>query len=691
MKKQILFALLCGQAFAEDITPPQQIDDISVTATKMERATKDVSQSIAVVGKEQLENKNVFNITDAIDNIPGVQISSANGGYDAKLVIRGSGLKAAYGIREIMVLRDGVPMTDPDSFTRLDFIDVQDIERIEISKGPGSIYNANTSGGVVQIISKSVFDDYANRVKLGFGTQGKLNANIRYGFNLNDRDYFAFSLSRRHAKNKWRTHNEFDTTQFSLKYGHIFDNEATLESELAYTESNLEIPPSMNQAEYEEYLRTGQSKGIATPWQHSGRYSKIYFFNTRYKQDVGDFSFKPRFYLTKWEHVHPVTGMINVSEDNYIYGTDLEMNHKHKLFGKEGALVFGLTARQDISNNARKYQYADTRRNGRQMQTLSDRLGAYSGTEDATNTLYGFYVQESLNLSDKLLLDVGARLERLDMSMKGEQLTKYDYRSGRYVAGSGAYDISASYNLFSPKFGVTYRLNDNVNLYGSISRGVQAPTSSEVGANKSASQDNILGVAKSVNYEAGIKARSEKLFFDLGIYLNKTKDEITSRSVNNQTIYQNAGKTTKKGLETSIAYQINDLFSVDAAYAYSHYTYDDYVEGRENYSGNYFKFVPKHMYSLGVDFKHPQGFMVRVETKTWGKYFMDDANTEMYRGHRFVTNLMLGYQHKNHTFRLNANNIFDKKYANVAEKSGYSYTYKAAEPRSIMASYQYEF
>lgn len=691
MKKWMIVLTCCSSAFAENAVTTQ-IEDISVTATKMERATKDVPQSISVVNSTTLENKNIFNVTDAIENIPGVQVSSSNGGYDAKLIIRGAGLKANYGIREIMVLRDGVPMTDPDSFTRLDFIDIQDIDRIEISKGPGSIYNSNTTGGVVQIISKSVFDDYANRVKLGFGTQGKINANARYGFNLNEKDYFAVSLSHRNAENKWRYHNQFDTTQLSLKYGHIFDNAATLESELGYTEANLEIPPSMNKEEYEQYLQSGKSEGRKSPWQHSGRYSKIYFFNTRYKQDWGNFTFKPRIYFTKWEHFHPVTGIVNRSKNNHVFGTDLELNHKHRLFERDGNLVFGLAARQEIGNDSRKYQYADYKsRGGRLVETLSDRPGELSSEGDARNTLYGFYLQESLNVTDSLLLDVGTRFERLKMDMKGNDITKYDYRTGKYKAGDGLYDLNTAYNLFSPKIGVVYKFNDFFNLYASIARGVQAPTSNEISANKTWGSDTALNVAKSINYETGIKARTNKLYLDLGVYLTKTKDEIVSSTINNQNVYQNAGKTTKKGLETSVAYQINDLFSVDAAYAYSDYRYDDYIDGKENYAGNRFKYIPKHMYSLGLDFKHPKGFMARVEGKTWGKYFMDDANTETYSGYRFVTNLMLGYHHKNHTVQLNANNIFNKRYANIAEKNGNNYTYKAAEPRSVMASYKYEF
>ncbi len=134
-----------------------------------------------MVGKEALEEKKMFNVKEALQEIPGVFVDSKNGGFDARLIIRGAGLKATYGIREIMVLRDGVPLTDPDSFTRLDFVDTQDIERIEIAKGPGNLFAAGSSGGAIQIFSKSVFDDSANNLKLGVGTEGTQNYHLRYG------------------------------------------------------------------------------------------------------------------------------------------------------------------------------------------------------------------------------------------------------------------------------------------------------------------------------------------------------------------------------------------------------------------------------------------------------------------------------------------------------------------------------
>lgn len=170
---------------------------MSVTATKFERETKEVPQSVAVVDSEEIEERNVLNVKEAIETIPGVITMSKNNGYDSRLIIRGAGLKARYGIREIMVMRDGVLMTNPDSFTRMDFIDVDDMESVEVFKGPGAIAAANASGGVVFIKSKSVFDTDNNRIKLGYATFDTLNANIKGSFAIDESNYVGVSVSRR--------------------------------------------------------------------------------------------------------------------------------------------------------------------------------------------------------------------------------------------------------------------------------------------------------------------------------------------------------------------------------------------------------------------------------------------------------------------------------------------------------------
>jgi len=335
------------------------LDTLSVTATKIATGTKDVSQSIAVIDEKTIEDKNILNISEAIENIPGVQAESSSNSPSPRLIIRGAGLKARYGVREIMVMKDGVPMTDPDSFTRFDYIDMQDVKSVEVQKGPGSINASNATGGVIQLVTKSVFDEDKNRIKIGVGDDGQKNINLKVRDAINDNNFISATFSKREIDNSWRDNNQFDSTQLSIKHGYLFRDDATLESEIAYTESNSNLPTSMTQDEFDTFKKTGEQHNTSKLWQHSARDSKILSFNTKYEKEVGNITYKPRFYMNSWEHFHPVTGMINDSDDNKVFGTDLEVNYKHNLFTNDAVLVGGLTWKIDRTKDAKKYQYAD--------------------------------------------------------------------------------------------------------------------------------------------------------------------------------------------------------------------------------------------------------------------------------------------------------------------------------------------
>jgi iron complex outermembrane receptor protein len=670
-----------------------QLDTVSVTATKVETGTKEVSQSIAVVNAQTIEDKNVLDVSSALENIPGVNVESSSNSPSPRLIIRGAGLKASYGVREIMVIKDGVPMTDPDSFTRFDYIDMQDVQSIEVQKGPGSINAVNTVGGVIQLITKSVFEEDSNSIKIGLGNDAQRNLNLKLREKIDDNDFVSMNFSRQSKDNHWRDNNEFDSTQISLKYGHIFDDSSTLESELSYTESNLQLPASMTKDEFEAFKQTGEQHDTSSPWQYTARNSKILSFNSKYEKEVGDFTYKPRVYINRWEHFHPVTGIINDADKNYVYGTDLEADYAHQLFNKNATLVFGVTAKQDRSDDAKKYQYADvvTSGSGRILQTLSNNKGSLANVEDSLASLYGLYAMETFSPFDKTTIDISARADKLNFDLNGYEYSYFNYSTGRYATGAGAYSIDKSYTLMSSKLGVTYALTDATNVYASIAFANQAPTTSELGDN------DALDKSKSINYEVGLKTRTEHFAYDVAIYQNDVQDEIIQiKDAGGNTIYDNAGETRKRGFEFLGTYRFNEALSFGLSYAYSDFQYVSFQEkvgaAFVNRDGNYLPYIPKHQYGLEANYKMDNGFKARVQTKSWGSYYLDSANSDKYDGYDFVTDVMLGYEKQNHLIQLNVYNIFDKHYAMQAEKSVYGVeSYKAAAPRSFMVSYRYKF
>lgn len=693
-KIAIVLAMSAINALAADTA--YSLDALSVTATKIQTPTKEISQSIAVVDEKTIEDKNVLNIQEAIENIPGVNAESSTNSPSPRLIIRGAGLKARYGVREIMVMKDGVPMTDPDSFTRFDFIDMQDVSSIEVQKGPGSINAVNSTGGVIQLITKSVFEEDKNRIKLGVGDDGQRNLNLKVRSAIDENDFAAVTFSSRKVDNDWRDNNEFDSTQVSLKHGHLFDNDASLETELSYTESNLELPTSMTGSEFALFKQTGEQHNTSAQFQHTSRDSKIFSLNTKYEKEIGDTTYKPRFYFNTWDHFHPVTGMINDATDNSVYGTDLELNHNHNLFGNKASLVAGLTAKTDITKDAKKYKYADyTSLAGKIVKTLSDRKGDLAQTEDSTTTLYGVYAMETFSPTNDLTFDISSRVDDLSFKIDGNEISTYSYGAQRYVVGTGLYSIDKSYTLFSAKFGTVYKLTDMTNMYVSIATANQAPTTSELGDN------SALDMSTSNNYEIGLKTRTKDVTYDLAIYQNDVKDEIVQvLDASGNTEYDNAGKTQKRGLEFNTVYKVTDNLDLGGSYAYSDFKFVKFEEkvgfGGSAYwanrAGNYLPYIPKHQYSLFAAYNMDNGFKSRITTRTWGDYYMDNANTQKYEGYQFVTDLMVGYERDVHNVQLNIRNITDKYYAAEAQKDVNNVeSYKAGAPRSFMLTYSYKF
>ncbi len=203
--------------------------------------------------------------------------------------------------------------------------------------------------------------------------------------------------------------------------------------------------------------------------------------------------------------------------------------------------------------------------------------------------------------------------------------------------------------------------------------------------------------AQSVNYEAGIKTRTEKSDSDLAIFENKVKDEIIQTlDGNNSSIYANAGETDKKGLEFNTSYDLTNNVKVGSAYTYSKFKFDTFNESVKgtliSRDGNYLPFIPKNQYSLFIAYNIPDGFKSRLTTKSYGSYHMDNANTQKYEGYDLITDLMLGYETKEHDIQLNINNIFGEYYAMEATKDIYGVeSYKAANPRNTMLTYTYKF
>lgn len=695
-KKGSVLALLalCGVALSKEL----ELEQISVTATRTERKLQDTPASVTVIGKEKIEQRPMLNLFDALQGTAGVNVGSRNQGYDVRLIIRGGGLKAPYGVREIMVLLNGVPITDPDSLTRLDFVDTSLIERVEVVKGPNStLWGVNASGGVINVITKSPFERKGGLIKLGFGDYETQNHHFYYSTPLGKNFYIGFSASRRQTDNSWREWNTFQTNQIVLQPSYMFENGDTWENYLSYTKADLKLPgslvvrpfPPLDQ--WSEFLRTGKVPRTGDPWKHMGRYSEIFFFSSKLTKSFGNLELIPLFYTNHWQHYHPVTGRIN-DADTWIFGTDVQANYKHSL----GVLTAGFTVRYD-QQRTKYYKYRDVQIAGsRIVSTLSDRAGDLLERQTQKTLLAGVFVQQSFQ-RNKWIIDLGVRVDQVKFDISGYKWGDYDFSTGNYrscpnpaIENCFNYSKERTYNIVSPRVGVSYRLLPEVSLYGTVGTGANTPTSGELASNPN------LKLTKVINYETGIKANYRRFSLETAVYKMDVKDEVVRVIEAGQTRFINAGKTEKKGFELTTSYQILEGLTFGGSYTYSDHKFKKFSErvGTTNVArdGNRLPYIPIHQYSLFLSYSHPSGFRVRVQTDSWGEYYMDNANSEKYEGYEFITSVTLGYQRKNFDVSLMVDNLFNKKYAvEVTKDTQGVKRYTPAPPRNFLVRLTYNF
>lgn len=126
-----------------------QVDEVVVTGSPNEITTKESMYDIAVIPKEELEQRAAINLSDALINQLNIQISR-DGVLGSQINLQG------LGGSNVKIMIDGVPVIGRlDGNLDLSQINMNNIERIEVVEGPlSAIYGSNAIAGVINLISK---------------------------------------------------------------------------------------------------------------------------------------------------------------------------------------------------------------------------------------------------------------------------------------------------------------------------------------------------------------------------------------------------------------------------------------------------------------------------------------------------------------------------------------------------------
>ena len=125
-------------ARADDPTPRYQLPPTEVTATRAPREGFDLPLATAVVADVGRARPGL-SLAESLRPVPGLFVANRhNFSQGDRLSVRGLGARAAFGVRGVKVLLDGIPLTMPDGQSQLNNLDLGSTGRIEILRGPSS-------------------------------------------------------------------------------------------------------------------------------------------------------------------------------------------------------------------------------------------------------------------------------------------------------------------------------------------------------------------------------------------------------------------------------------------------------------------------------------------------------------------------------------------------------------------------
>ncbi len=165
----------------------EELMQMPVTSVaKKAQPLSDAAAAIHVITAEDIRRSGATRIAEALALAPGVEFAQLAGGISAVSI---RGFNAQFSTK-LLVLVDGRSIYSQlysNVFWDLQNMMLEDIERIEVIRGPGStLWGANAVNGVVNIITRSARDTIGGLATIAHGVEERGHANIRYGWRMGD-------------------------------------------------------------------------------------------------------------------------------------------------------------------------------------------------------------------------------------------------------------------------------------------------------------------------------------------------------------------------------------------------------------------------------------------------------------------------------------------------------------------------
>lgn len=682
MNKKTAIALALGAVQALAAENAYTLDALSVTAYRDEENVFAQPHSIDVKKASEVRLDQVISQKDLLNSISGVRVEQTNDGSGHMTSVRMPLSTNPY----YLFLQDGIPVQSSGFFNHngLAYTSYGLADSVEVLKGAGTaLYGSDAVAATINVISAAEPSKVpTSSVRMDGGSDGYGEVTVENSATIDSNNGYRIGVKYNH-NDSWREHNALDRFELNGRYDYVIDNNNVIKMLLSGVTTDGEQAGDFGN--YENI-----KNGSTAPSDKVDYLNALNKTDIRRQYDMVRLSAEWTNYAAKDVEIS-LTPYIRYNRNRYVATWENNLPRNDSIQN-----TIGLLEKTTFDQAWGKIIIGfDTEYTKSQQMNYQDFNTTVYGKSYVVGALFDYnvdyfalapYVHSEYKVNKEVTLSAGARFD----------YNRFDYKNNLSVGTdpSTVYyrpaDRNDDFSHISPKLSLSYQPNEELNLYARYANGFRIPQATMLYSMKANTSVTTLDPENSNTYEIGMKQRFGKHFVELSGYYMSIDDTITRYDGAGGTkYYANGGSTIHEGIETSASVVVNDEVEAKVSYSYSTHKYQNDL----SYKNNDMASAPRSIANTRL-FYTPASLKTLVLMGEWqyvGKYWMDDANTQEYKGYS-LGNLKVDYKvRENLSVFGKVNNITDARYATRATYEFSKNNYTPGDPRQFFAGVQYSW
>ncbi len=623
-----LLVLCAGAAGAQEPVAPTTLPPVVVTVTRdVARSPLELPFAITRVAPDSLRpGQRSLAADETLMLIPGVSVANRNNPtQDPRIAVRGFGARAAFGVRSVRILRDGIPLTLPDGQTPTDYLDLASVGSVEVIRGSASALYGNAAGGIVDFRSSPPPVAPFSVDLRGLGGSDDLQRwSAGVAGTLVPLRYQA--LVTRTEQDGYRRYAQQKTTHATGRVLHGLGSAEVAWQAQLFSMPVAENPGALTAVEMRADPRQAVPFSVAKRARKEVSQHQLSVTATR-PLSAGELT--ASLYGGTRDLDNPLTFAV-VAIDRTTFGGSVRLTSASSPFGERHRLSAGVDV-QRLDDDRKNFENCNGVGAPTAACSRADTVerGALRLDQREVVTSIGPFVRDEITIGERVHVHAGLRADYVIFDIEDRFIVPAG--PGQNPDDSGRRTLRA----WSPMAGIIARLGTLTSAYANFSTAFETPTATELG-NRPEGAGGInreLEPQTATTFEAGMKGiLATRLRYDIAAFLTGVEDELIPFEVpggGGRRYFRNAGRTVRRGVEAGLELTAGPA-TLASAYSYSDFRFDDYAVTTgtvtERYDDNRIPGIPLHHVQASLTGRWNRLFLT-AEGIGSSRLLVDDANT----------------------------------------------------------------